>query len=161
MTFWMIVLLMFIGIFLIVLEAVVTFGISAVAGVLLIAYSIYVVFAHYSVALSMIYTIAAVALAGSMCWWVMRSSTNWLGLSAPQAKKNKTNDTPAAPQPKVGDSAQVLQPLHPTGTVLWEGQRLSARSIDPAQEIAAGQTVTITGLDSIYVLVEAAQSDKA
>lgn len=76
------------------------------------------------------------------------------GQGAPRREPRREPPREPQTEPRVGDEARVAQPLRPTGTIVWAGRRLSARSLTPERETPIGAVVVIHGADSIYYLVE-------
>lgn len=156
--FWVVVFLLFFGIMLILAEVIVPHGISIVAGLLVIAGSIFICYKTYGPGLGTIYMIVSVAFAGIASYFVFRSGISFLALHPPRPEGGAA---PAAPaqnggeeRPAPGALLRVSQPLRPTGTVEWRGRRFPARSLRPERESAVGEQVRLCDWDSIYLLVE-------
>ncbi len=155
----LITLLFITGIFAIVLEAVLPFGISATAGLLIIAGSGYAAVYQFGWTLGMLYCILAFAIAVVATRLTMRSGLRAMRLVPPPAKKTDPSSAAAQSQglevePEAGERAVVVQPLRPIGTIEWKGHRLPAKSHHPEHVTQAGTAVTISGKDSVYWIVE-------
>lgn len=146
--FWLIFLLLVAGLILILLEAVVPHGLSMIAGLIVIGFSLYVaVRQDWSPQLTALYMVLALVFASGTAWLTLRSGVGLIALRPP-------GGTAVAEGPNVGEELQVIQPLRPTGSVLWQGRRLAARSLRPEVETPVGQSVVLRDRDSIYLLVE-------
>lgn len=160
MIFWLIVLLLFFGIILILLEVIVPHGLSILAGVAVIAVSCYLCYASFGVRLGTIYLVFSIVLAVAAAYVVFRSSIRFMALHPLDDKAGRGTAAGAADQePQLGEWLSVIQPLRPTGTVQWRGRRLPARSLRPEVEIPVGARVRLMERDSVYLLVEAGDGD--
>lgn len=155
--FWLILILLLFGIFLMMIEVYAPHGISMIAGLGVIAYSCYLCYTEpgVSVQLATVYMAGALAVAAGAAFFIMRTGMRLLVFKGIRPDKGKLPDgLPVASQPGLGQLVEVVQPLHPTGTVLWEGNRLPARTLRPEIESPVGEKVVVRGRDSIYTLVE-------
>lgn len=150
-----IVLLFVLGVFAIVLETVLPFGLSATAGFAMIALSGYLAFHEYSPAVASMYCLLALGLSLVLARVAFVNGVKILSLTPPAPRTSDGANGQDRPTPGVGDTAIVVQPLRPTGTIEWQGQRLPARSALVEREISAGKSVRISGRDSVYWLAEA------
>ena len=164
----LIIILFIFGLIAILLEAVVPFGISAILGVGAIAFSGYLAFDHFGFAQGVIYCVIAAGIAGILVRFAVKSGLSIMTLSPPGRAGKKGNrgaggESTEAGVPKMGEMAKVVQPLRPTGTIEWEGQRLPARASLPEFEYPVGTLVRIEGKDSIFwtVVEGAAESPPA
>lgn len=162
--FWLIVLLLFIGIILIILEAVVPHGLSVLAGVGVIAVSVFLCYREYGVQLGTIYLVISLLLSFSAAFVMLKSSIRLLALqpSEERERESESGEEPKAPasnEPLVGEWLRVTQPLRPTGTVEWRGRRYPARSLRPELEIPVGARVRLHDHDSVYLLVDLGEDD--
>ena len=150
-------ILLIIGIVLILLEAVLPHGISFLVGVGVIGFSIYLCFRESGPAAGIFYFLLALSMAGTAVFFSMKAGMKMLtlrppkSLKTPPAEKGRKDEEP---WPKVGQEVEVVQPLHPTGTVIWEDRRFPARTIEPEHESKVGDRVRVQGRDSIYVIVD-------
>jgi len=155
--FWLILILLFFGIFLILIEVYAPHGISMIAGLGVIIYSIYLCYTQpgVSVHLATVYMLGALVVAGGAAYYALKTGMKFLVFKEikPAKGQSDTNGTVSS-QPALGQVVEVVQPLHPTGTVIWEGSRLPARTLRPENESKTGEKVIIRGTDSIYLLVE-------
>lgn len=159
--FWLIVLLLFIGIILIILEAVVPHGLSVIAGVGVIAVSVYLCFKSYGMQLGTIYLVISLLLSFSAAFVMFKSSIRFLALHPWDEREREAGEPkPAeATEPLLGEWLRVTQPLRPTGTVEWRGRRYPARSLRPELEIPVGARVRLHDHDSVYLLVDLGEDD--
>lgn len=148
--FWVIVLLLFLGIMLILLEVVVPHGISIIAGVLVIGYSGYLCYQLYGPGRGGLYVLVSSLLATGAAVHVFRSGLRWMALPPRSQSAAATHGV----YPALGEWLKVIQPLRPTGTVEWQGRRFPARSLRPEIESRIGEEVQLKDQDSIYLLVE-------
>jgi membrane-bound ClpP family serine protease len=149
--FWTILLLLFLGLVLILLEVLLPYGISFIAGVFVIGVAVYKLYQEdprSGMALLMV----ALPVAGGLAWYVFRSGIRLVSLEPPAA-----DPTPAGPPD--GASVTVSQTLRPTGTVTWEKGRYAARTVQIETEIPAGRRVRVVGRESIYLLVKPEDGD--
>jgi membrane-bound ClpP family serine protease len=151
-------MLFFLGCIAIVLEVILPFAISATVGLLLIGLSCYVAFRETSFMTGLLYTFMALVTSLILTRTTVRTSIRWLNLKPPK-KATEPISPKGQDRPRLGDLARVVQPLRPTGSVEWEGQRLSARSMHPEREVPVGTTVRIEGQDSIFLLVQEAEQE--
>lgn len=154
-----IILLFLFGVFAIILEVALPFGISATVGIAMIAFSGYLAVKAAGPVGGMIYLVIALIIAAFTAFWSIRSGLRLIRLksSGPgdSARADGEDvDTDYSDGPPIGALASVVQPLRPTGTIEWEGHRLSARAIHPEQELAVGSTVRVVERDSTYFIVE-------
>ena len=153
--FWIIALLLLIGIFLMMLEIVLPYGLSFIAGLCVIGLSCYLAFREYSPGEALIYVVAAAALSGGCAYYIFRSE---IRLTALQTPPPPPREVPADQQPHerpgVGEIVEVVQVLRPTGTVRWQNHRFPARSVRQEEEVEVGASVRVKGHDSSYLLVE-------
>lgn len=154
--FWLIVLLLFVGIILIILEAVVPHGLSVIAGLAVIAISVYVCYFSYGPQLGTIYLVISIFLSATAAYIVFRSSIRFLAL---HPAESKTTPKSGANEPALGEVLRVTQPLRPTGTVEWRGRRFPARSLRPEIEVPVGAQVHLRDHDSVYLLVDPADGE--
>ena len=153
--FWLIVAMLIIGIILILLEAVVPFGLSIISGGVIIAASAWLCFHEYGPVGGGFYLAVSLAFSIGAAVWCFRSGLSWLALKPPETSaKGQKTQAPRNAMPRQGDRGRVLQPLHPTGSIMCGGQRWAARTLNPEQELGVGCEVVIQGVDSIYLLVE-------
>lgn len=150
----LIILFFIIGILAIVFEAVLPFGISATFGFLIIALSGYLAYMEFGLNLAILYCIIAFIVAIVVTRMVMRSGLKWMTLAPPKKPAASPVAAPAGPEPAIGDEAEVVAPLRPTGAIEVHGQRLAARSVSPEIEVPVGARVRLTSRDSIYWVVE-------
>lgn len=155
--FWVIVLLLFLGIILIILEAVVPHGLSVIAGLGVISVSIYLCYKGYGAQLGSIYLVISAFMAFSAAFVVFRSSIRYMALH-PQDKGGGSAKR-SGNEPPVGEWLRVIQPLRPTGTVEWQGRRFPARSLRPEVEVPVGARVRLQDYDSVYLLVDSGDED--
>jgi membrane-bound ClpP family serine protease len=133
-------------------------GLSYILGLTVIGISGFVCIKEYGWGLGSLYLTIALVVSVLVGVSLFRSGIRWLSLAPPKpAKAQARPDEPS--DPPLGELVQVVQPLHPTGTVLWQGRRLPARSLRAERESAVGEAVAVRGRDSIYLLVEPAESD--
>lgn len=157
--FLAIVLLLFIGILLLVLEIVVPFGLSFIAGLGVIGFSTYLCFQYFPPGLATLYLIGAIIASGACAYYIYRSGIRWTALSPPRSFRAKqAQASQAQERPQVGEIIKVIQPLRPTGTVLWRNHRFPARSLQPECETEVDALVEVKGYDSIYLLVNPTDS---
>lgn len=154
----LIIILFVVGLIAILLEAVMPFGISAIAGILAIGFSGYLAIDQYGLKLGAIYCLIAAGIAVVVVRFAVKSGLDLMTLSPPGRSRKKGAETAdrqpeALPFPSIGEIAKVVQPLRPTGTIEWEGQRLPARATLPEHEYSAGTLVRIDGKDSIFWVV--------
>ncbi len=153
--FWIIALLLLVGIFLMMLEIVLPYGMSFIAGLCVIGLSCYLAFRAYSPGEALIYVVAASALSGGCAFYIFRSG---IRLTAQQTPPPPPREVPADEQarerPGVGEIVEVVQVLRPTGTVRWRNHRFPARSARQEEEVTVGVTVRVKGHDSSYLIVE-------
>lgn len=154
--FWLIVLLLFMGIILIILEAVVPHGLSVIAGLAVIATSVYLCYYAYGPQLGTIYLVISLFLSATAAYIVFRSSIRFLAL---RPADPKPNPKASAAEPQVGEVLRVTQPLRPTGTVEWRGRRFPARCLRPEIELPVGAEVQLRAHDSVYLLVDPADEE--
>ena len=155
--FWLILILLFFGIFLMMIEVYAPHGISMIAGLGVIAYSCYLCYSEPGVStqLATVYMVGALTVATGAAFFILRTGMKLLVFKVRKPDKGRLPDgQPAAGQPGLGQLVEVIQPLHPTGTVFWEGNRLPARTLRPEIESPVGEKVIVRGRDSIYTLVE-------
>lgn len=163
MTTIFIIALFIIGIFLIVLEAIVPFGLAAIAGVGIIAFSVYLAFTNFSLTIAILYCVVALVVALLVVRYSIRYGLDFMSLAPPAMKKNRpiTTQTPMDREPAMGDVVKVIQPLRPTGSIEWEHRRLAARTLRPEKITPVGAHVRIAGKDSTFWLVEEVAADAA
>ena len=152
--FWVIVLLLILGITLIFLEVFLPFGISLVCGLGLVVWSWYLCCQNTTdLPIALIWILFSGGLAVVTMWWVWRSGIKILTLEPFGGRDS------AIERPVRGDIVQVLHPLRPTGAVQWKGRRFPARSIHAERELPKGCQVIIRSEDSIYFIVEPVKED--
>lgn len=152
--FWVALLLLVIAIFLILLEVVAPFGISFFGSVILIGLATYLMWQH-DPEKGLFFLIIAAPLAAFMAYWVFRRGIDWMTLGPPKPDPEiQVKSVPEEERPNKGETVKVVQPLHPTGTVIWNKRRLAARTLRPEIESKIGEMVVVRGMDSIYLLVE-------
>jgi membrane-bound ClpP family serine protease len=152
--FWIIVILLILGIALIFMEVFVPFGISLVCGLGLIFWSWYLCYQNTdNFPIALIWMTFSGLVAGGSVWWVWRSGMKLITLAPPDAGDGQDE------RPVVGDVVEVLHPLRPTGAIRWDGKRYPARSIHAEKECPKGSKVIVRGEDSIYLVVEPMQED--
>lgn len=150
-----IILLFIIGVFAILAEAFLPFGISAVLGFLVIGLSCYLAFTEFEPALAAIYCVMALLVAIITARVVVTSGLEWLKLRSPWPGRLAKRSSPSAKEdPPLGAEAVVIQPLRPTGTIEWRERRLPARTLRTERETPMGAKVRIRGRDSTFWLVE-------
>ena len=154
-----IILLFLFGVFAIILEVALPFGISAALGVAVIAFSGYLAVQAAGPVGGTIYLVIALFIVTFTAYWSIRSGLRLIRLKSLNPDDSARADGEDADAdysdgPPIGALAAVVQPLRPTGTIEWEGRRLSARTIHPEQELAVGSTVRVVERDSIYFIVE-------
>lgn len=146
------------GVFAILLEAILPFGIIVVVGLGLIGLSSYLAIKEFGAGRGSLYMIAAFALAGLAARYAFKLSHRFLALKAPVKSEDpnaaRGNLKAETAEPILGASAKVVQPLRPTGTIEWQGRRLPARTVRPETITPAGADVFIRGRDSSFWLVE-------
>lgn len=147
--FWIIVILMFVGLVLIMLESVLPYGISAILGLLFIIWGGVKAIEEFGPHLGAIFMTLALGMGMALAFLSARWGKNLMTLQPPRRKKEKEDEAPAN-----GERVEVVQPLHPTGTVKWRGHRFSARLVELECEADEGLEVVVCGRDSIYLLVE-------
>lgn len=155
--FWLLLLLLFAGLFLVLLEVIIPFGISFISGLIVIGLAMYLGYQQFEAGERIFYLSTALVLAAMAAYVAQRSGIKWLTLRQPKA--NPDEAPPPAnnqPRPTVGEIAEVVQPLRPTGTILWQQQRFPARTLRPEIESHLGDRVEIKGVDSIYYMTEPA-----
>lgn len=155
----LITLLFITGIFAILLEAVLPFGISATVGLLIIAGSGYGAVYEFGWTRGLLYCILALTVAIVVTRLTLRSGLRAMRLAPPPPRKVAPGSAAARSQepavdPQAGERAVVVQPLRPIGTIEWKGHRLPAKSHHPEHITQAGTAVTISGKDSVYWIVE-------
>lgn len=150
----LIILFFIIGILAIIFEAILPFGISATFGFLIIALSGYLAYMEFGLNLAILYCIIAFVVAIVVTRMVMRSGLKWMTLAPPKTPAASPAAAPSEPEPSIGDEAEVVAPLRPTGTIEVHGQRLAARSVSPEVEVPVGARVRLDSRDSIYWVVE-------
>lgn len=152
--FWVIVLLLFFSVILILLEIILPYGISMVIGLLVLGLSIYLFREHDPQTWGW-YTLVATGLALGAAVYVLKSGVSLLTLKPvdPPEPPERAATEDAATWPRVGDQVEAVQPLRPTGTVLWEGRRYPARCTRYEVTVPVGAKLKVTGLDSTYLLV--------
>lgn len=151
---FLILVLFIVGIVAILMEAVLPYGVSAAIGSIAIVASFYLAFTNFPVPLAMIYCLAALVVAVVIVRFAIKMGFSRMTLAPPPPSEEDgpvvRSDAPPAELPEVGDIAEVVQPLRPTGTIRWKGQRLSAKSVQTEKEVPKGARVRIEGLDSIF-----------
>lgn len=160
----LIIFLFVVGLIAILLEAVLPMGISAIVGILAITFSGYLAFDQYGFKLGAIYCLIAAGIAVVVVRFAVKSGLDLMTLSPPGRSRKKGADPEdrapeALPFPSIGEVAEVVQPLRPTGTIEWEGQRLPARASLPEHEYSVGTLVRIEGKDSIFWVVGKLESE--
>jgi membrane-bound ClpP family serine protease len=161
---FLIFLLLFVGLLAVVMEAVLPFGISLILGFGLIIGSGWLAIEEFGMAMGITYCLMALAASIILLRITIRSGLDWMRLNPPHpspstpAVQGARETATSQAQPHMGDWAQVVQPLRPTGTIEWRSQRFAARSLHVEKEIPIGRDVVIRGQDSIYLLVEEAGS---
>lgn len=105
-------------------------------------------------------TTSAVALAGvplavEVVAFAASSLAFWLFLRPPLRKRlDSPKVLDETPRALVGQTAEVVEPIvGGKGQVRLEGSLWSARSLDPAEEIPAGRTVTVYDIDGPVAVV--------
>lgn len=151
----LILVLMLLGLTLIVLEAVLPFGISLIVGALVMGFSVYLCFETYGPAAGVLYSLVALSLSIAAIYFILRQGFSVLGLKPPPPDpRPEGHSQEEEAGPPDGEVVEVVQVLRPTGTVEWRDHRYAARSLSPEQEIRRGSRVRVEGRDSIYLLVE-------
>lgn len=155
---WLILLLLMFGVALIILEILVPYGLAAIAGGIVIVASMIICFQTYGLEMGLLYSLVGLLIGVIACVVVFRKGVLWLSLK-PASDLPPEWETAGPPKrlPSAGELAQVIQPLRPTGTIVWQNRRLPARTLKPEMELKRGATVQIKGSDSIYILVEPAR----
>ena len=162
MQWWMYVVMLAAGILMILLEILTPHGIAAICGFTVIAISSALCVYHEGWQTGLLYMIVALGLASFCSMHALRTGVKLLALKPvrdPGAPAPPPEKAPATPS--LGEQAVVVQPLHPTGTIEWQGRRFAARTLNIEMELGRGETVLIRDRDSIYYLVERAGSDSA
>jgi membrane-bound ClpP family serine protease len=155
----LVILLLFVfGVFAILAEAVLPFGIAMTFGFIAILGSGYLAYNDGGPVLGTVYMIVSVILAVSIARFTLKYGLSWLRLRPPKRTDagsawRSDRDTPRR-SPEPGDLAEVVQPLRPTGTIEWEERRFAARTLQPEHELAIGSKVKIVDRDSTFYLVE-------
>ena len=152
---WVIILLLVVGLTLIMLEAVLPYGVSATVGIACIVGSVYYAFVQFGPELGVVYLLLLAPTAGGILWIAVRIGKRTLSLGLPPESGAGPRPEALEPPP-VGDLAEVVQPLRPTGTVRWNERNWPARSLRPERPIEIGRRVRVRGYDSVYILVEPA-----
>lgn len=151
---FVILLLFIVGIVAILMETVLPYGVSATIGGIAIVGSFYLAFTNFPVPLAMIYCFAALVVAAIIVRFAVKMGFRRMTLAPPSASEEDGPvvgaDAPLDELPEAGDFAEVVQPLRPTGTIRWKGQRLPAKSVQTEKEVPKGAKVRIEGLDSIF-----------
>lgn len=151
--FWPVLLLFFLGFVLIMLEALMPFGISFTVGCGLMIVGVYLMW-RADPQTGIVLLVIAVPLAAFAGWLVFRHGVEYLKLTPPPAGAGAEDDD----VPGEGTIVTVCQALHPTGTVQWQGRRYPARSLRLEMEWPIGARVCVRGRDSIYLLVDDVKS---
>lgn len=153
----LLIILFIAGIFAILLEAVLPFGISATIGFLILGFSCWMAVDELGPNLGILYCIFALVVSLVVARYGVRAGLKLLTLKAPPG--DGASPAPGSKKdPRVGDVAEVVQPLRPTGTIRWENRRLSARARVPEMEIEVGTKVRVLMRESIYWIVEPAEA---
>lgn len=155
----LIILFFVVGIVAIMFETLLPFGISAIFGFALIGASAYVAYLEFGINLAILYCLMSLSVAFLVTRLVFRSGLRWLTLKPPRPETPAAGVAPVSEaDPRPGDAARVVAPLRPTGTVDCQGRRMPARCVLPEQEIPIGAEVRLVSKDSIYWIVERAES---
>ncbi|HOE96933.1 MAG TPA: hypothetical protein PLS90_11265 [Candidatus Sumerlaeota bacterium] len=159
--FWILVLLLFIGILFFLMEILLPYGLSFLAGVIVIGFGAWLAFRHFDPGLGMLYLLAAGLISGGAAWWLFSSGERLLALPPPSPDTAPPPQADTDRRPPIGALVDVVQPLRPTGTILWNGRRHAARSLIQEAESPIGARVRVTDYDSTFVVVEPLRDDPA
>ncbi len=144
-----IVLLLFLGLLLIVIEAVLPGGIVGFFGVATIVGSAVLCFSKYGTIWGSVYLalcmISGITVGISAFLLVAKR----LSLAPPEAAKGE-----GEPDERIGATGRVVKTLNPTGYIEIDGRRLLARSRSSEISIGEGDDVVVRSLDSTYLVVE-------
>jgi membrane protein implicated in regulation of membrane protease activity len=154
MFFWILAFMLFLGIFLILLEVIVPHGLSMIAGFAVIAFSVYYCF-RQAPGLVLPYLVFALIIAGVCAYVVFRTGirTMTLGAAPPDHPAQSDGASPRE-EPKIGQRVRVSQPLRPTGMIECGGKHWPARAFRSEIEFKIGEEVEIRERDSIYLVVD-------
>lgn len=152
----LIIVLFIAGMFALVLEAILPFGISAIIGILLMGVAGYLAFEEFGPGRASIYLLLATGASIALLRIVAVWGNQRMALT-PMARRTPPPPTPTGPtEPAVGELVRVVQPLRPTGSIEWNERRFSARIIRQEIEVPSGASVVVRGRDSIFFLVDLA-----
>jgi membrane-bound serine protease (ClpP class) len=145
----LILLLLFIGLFLLVIEAFVPGGVVGTVGVLLIIASGILFVRDYGWDAGLGY-FAASTVIGFATWLA-----GFLLIARRLAlTPHKPKTTPRENDPRIGASGRVVKTLRPTGEIEIDGRRCAARSDLSNAEIPPGTEVVVIDVDGSYLVVE-------
>jgi membrane-bound ClpP family serine protease len=149
----LIVFLFVVGVFAIMMETIAPFGIAAAIGLLIIGASGWLAVAEFGPALGLLYCIFALVVAVVTARFSVRGGLIVMTLRPPRSTAGDESDKPPDEAelhgPAVGQTVVVVQPLRPTGSILWEGRRLPARTSQAEIAIPSGARAVVRAKESI------------
>lgn len=145
-----IVVLLGLGLFLFVLEAVLPGGIVGTIGAVLILFSAYLIHKEYGGEVAAIYLTASAAAALGLGFASFYFFAKRLSLAPPEPLDGAEAETADL----IGKTCVVVSALRPSGTVRVDGRRRPAHCKGQTTEIKKGSAVRVVGRDSTFLLVE-------
>lgn len=150
----LIFLFFIVGLLSIILETVTPHGISGIIGFALVIFSCYLAIQLYGMQLGLIYCAMALTIAVIVARFALVQGVQWMDLKPPARKGAQAAKAESPTEPRAGETARVIQPLRPTGTIEWQGRRFPARTLYPEREVPIGAEVVVRSKDSVFLLCE-------
>lgn len=148
-----IAILLFVGLLLFILEAVLPGGIAGTIGAILIIVSTVLCYNHYGAATGSLYLLGSFALAAIVGFSAFLLIAKRLALSPPEPSR------PDEEKDFVGAVGYVAKRLTPTGYVGINGRRHSARAETSIKAVEVGEEVVVVGRDGMYLVVAPTRED--
>lgn len=143
-------ILLVLGLFLILAEAILPGGVVGAIGGILIAVSIFLSFQEFGLLWGMVYSVFALILGGGLGIGAFLYVMKKLALGPDEPAPGQ----PRNPQPQeIGMQGKALTILDPTGIIRLADKRRQARSEASAVEIPEGAAVEVVAVDSTFLVV--------
>ncbi|HUT23767.1 MAG TPA: NfeD family protein [Sumerlaeia bacterium] len=148
-----IAILLLVGLFLFILEAVLPGGVVGTIGAVLIIVSAVLCYNQYGAATGSLYLLGSFALAVAVGFSAFFLIAKRLALSPPGPSR------PDEEEDIAGAVGYVAKRLTPTGYVEIDGQRRSARAETSIKAVEKGEEVVVVGRDGVYLVVAPTRED--
>jgi membrane-bound serine protease (ClpP class) len=149
------ILMLATGLALLFAEVFVPGGIVAIAGGAILVTSVVLCYKHYGAMLGSVYLLVSVICTLGVAWAALRAIAHRFALTPPPPTVPEISKASL-----VGGHGEVVQTLHPSGTIDLEGKRYPARLDTSTEQVAVGTTVEVVGYDGIYLVVRRAEASE-